>query len=142
MVSRWSFCMGACLAALAVGLGAYAAHGLESTLVKLGFQAEQDLRTEWFETAVRYQMYHALGMIVASLGTQGSRLGSMAGRASAGFFIGILLFSGGLYAMALGPASWRFLGAVVPWGGLAFIAAWLTLAWSARKCGSNPSSVS
>jgi len=106
---------------LAVGLGAFGAHGLRSRL-----SAEM---LAVFETGVRYQMYHALALIFTALamGVMGdARLLVIAGWA---FIIGMLLFSGSLYALALSGAT--ALGAVTPLGGLAFLIGWAALAFFA-----------
>jgi uncharacterized membrane protein YgdD (TMEM256/DUF423 family) len=110
--------LGALNAAIAVAAGAFAAHGLRERL---------DARAlEVFETGARYQMYHALAIILA---------GVIAGRGAqtAGwiFQAGIVLFSGSLYALAL--SGTKVLGAVTPLGGVAFLAGWLWLAWTAWR---------
>jgi uncharacterized membrane protein YgdD (TMEM256/DUF423 family) len=102
--------------ALAVSLGAYAAHGLDGLPKAL----------EWVDKGSRYQMYHALALLaVAFLEEQGLRLASLAG---AFFTVGCVLFCGALYALALLdlPVAW-----VAPIGGTAFILGWLTLGVSA-----------
>jgi uncharacterized membrane protein YgdD (TMEM256/DUF423 family) len=74
-----------------------------------------------FETGVRYQMYHALAILVVALAA--ARLDGWLIRAAGWLFTtGIVLFSGSLYALALSGVTW--LGAVTPVGGLAFLAAW------------------
>jgi uncharacterized membrane protein YgdD (TMEM256/DUF423 family) len=117
LFSRWVLGMGAGLALLAVMSGAFAAHGLRSML------DAQQLHT--FETAVRYQMYHALALMIVgllSLAPQFSRpLLKFAGGA---FAVGILLFCGSLYLLALSGIGW--LGAVTPIGGGAFLLGWLS----------------
>jgi uncharacterized membrane protein YgdD (TMEM256/DUF423 family) len=108
---------GAVLAALAVAAGAFGAHALAARL------APERLVT--WETAARYHMYHALALVM---------LGAIAARwphpllTAAGwlFVAGILVFGGTVYALALGAPRW--LGAVTPLGGLAFIIAWFLLA--------------
>ena len=121
---RRTVAAGAIFAMLAVLLGAFAAHGLKSTLdaYRLGI----------FETAVRYQMYHAIALLIA--GTIASRPGYsprwLKGAALA-FGLGILLFSGSLYALALTGIGW--LGAVTPLGGVAFIFGWISLAIAALQ---------
>jgi uncharacterized membrane protein YgdD (TMEM256/DUF423 family) len=112
---------GAILGLLAVALGAFGAHALEGRLTA------EELAT--FETAVRYQMYHALALVaVAGLMKRRSPGTELAGGA---FLVGILLFSGSLYLLVLTGESW--LGAVTPLGGLAYLAGWLALAWSFVK---------
>lgn len=110
--------LGSLSAALAVGLGAFGAHGLRSRL-------DPDLLST-FETGVRYQMYHALGLLLVGLllvrWTESSLL------VVAGWLLvaGTVLFSGSLYLLAL--AGLRWLGAVAPLGGASFIVGWLCLA--------------
>jgi uncharacterized membrane protein YgdD (TMEM256/DUF423 family) len=110
----WLFA-GALLAALAVAAGAFGAHALRSRL------NPADLVT--FETAVRYQMYHALGLLaVAGLTSRG-----YAAEPSGWCFLaGIVLFSGSLYLLTLGGLRW--MGAITPLGGLAFIVGWVWMA--------------
>lgn len=116
--SRWALVAGALFAALAVVLGAFAAHALKQVLdsYTLGI----------FETAVRYQMYHAIALlvvavlaIVSKFPTGWLRLAAIA------FTLGIVLFSGSLYLLALSGIKW--LGAVTPLGGIAFIIGWLAM---------------
>ncbi len=109
------------LGALGVSIGAFAAHGLKSRL------SEQALT--WVEIGARYQMYHALALIaVAWVST--SNLGWLPKASGTLFLLGVLLFSGSLYVMALTDQRW--LGAVTPLGGLCFIFGWLFLALSFR----------
>jgi uncharacterized membrane protein YgdD (TMEM256/DUF423 family) len=112
--------IGAALAALAVGLGAFGAHGLKTIL------EPKDLET--FHTAVHYQMIHALGLILIGLlgATRPSPLLDAAGWTMLG---GILFFSGFLYAYV--ATGTRLFAMLVPIGGVAFIVAWLgvALAW-------------
>lgn len=99
---------------LAVALGAFGAHGL-----RLEGQAAQ-----WFETASRYHLVHAPALLGVALLAERAD-GAMVRLAGGGFVVGTLVFSGLLYAMALGAPSW--LGAVVPLGGLAFLVGWAAL---------------
>jgi len=114
------------LGAIAVGLGAYGAHGLERALEGLPDAAK---RLEWWRTAVLYHLTHALalGLVGALARAQGP------GATVAGilFIAGIALFSGTLYAMALGAPRW--LGAITPLGGLSLIAGWLAILVSALR---------
>ena len=117
-MGRWMLTMGAVMGGLAVAAGAFGAHALQ--------QRVEPRMLEVFETAARYQMYHALALVlVGLLAVQRPQ----AGFASAGwaFLVGTLLFSGSLYAMALTGA--RGLGAVTPLGGVAFLVGWALLAW-------------
>lgn len=114
---------------LAVALGAFGAHALKGRL------SPEDLTI--FETGVRYQMYHALALLLlATLLVRGGTAGSytLAGWA---FSVGILLFSGSLYLMVFSGQRW--LGAVTPLGGVAFLIGWMALAWSfVRGTGGSP----
>ncbi|MCC5885738.1 MAG: DUF423 domain-containing protein [Gammaproteobacteria bacterium] len=118
--------LGALLAALGVGFGAFGAHGLKA---RLG----ASLAT--WETAVFYQLIHALAIVaVAVLIRSGAEL---PGLRSIGwlFCVGILLFSGSLYVLALGGPRW--FGPITPLGGVAFIAGWLWLAVAAARSGAG-----
>lgn len=101
-----------------VALGAFGAHGLESTL-------EANGRVDTFETAARYHMYHALAMIgIAWLSTQYAGLWIK----RAGYFItlGTIIFSGSLYILAI--ADLGFMGAIAPIGGILLLAGWGSIA--------------
>jgi uncharacterized membrane protein YgdD (TMEM256/DUF423 family) len=116
---RFFFVAGALFAGLAVAAGAFGAHGLEG-------RVSPD-RLQTFRTAVSYQMYHALGLLVIGwAAAQG--WGPTVHSAGYCFVAGILVFSGSLYLLVLTDTSW--LGAITPIGGVAFIAGWLLLAWS------------
>ncbi len=109
--------LGAVLAGLAVAAGAFGAHGLRDRLAP-------DLLAV-FETAARYQMYHALALLAvawASARWPGGGV-ELAGWL---FVAGIVVFSGSLYALALSGVRW--LGAITPLGGLCFLAGWAVLA--------------
>ncbi len=110
-----------------VALGAFAAHGLKGRLT-----AEY---LTIFQTGVLYQLVHALALLgVAVLAAQlPGRLVTWAGIS---FAIGILLFSGSLYALALTGIS--KLGIITPFGGLAFLFGWATLGLAAWRLGSAP----
>lgn len=109
----------ACVSAgVAVALGAFAAHGLRNRLVP-------DMLSV-FEIGVRYQMYHALALLGVALAH--ARWPTMSIAVAAWLFVaGTLVFSGSLYVMAVTGQRW--LGAVTPLGGAAFIAGWIALAW-------------
>lgn len=116
-MDRTFFLSGALLAGLAVALGAFAAHALKDRL-------DPALLAN-FETGARYQMYHALALLaVAGAVTRwpASPLPVWAGWL---FVAGVVLFSGSLYVMAFTGLRW--LGAVTPLGGAAFLAGWLCL---------------
>lgn len=112
---------GAVFGGLSVAAGAFGAHALRT-------QIQPDMLAA-FETAARYQMYHALALFGAAwlYGRGATTESAWAGRL---FVLGILLFSGSLYALAL-TGDTR-LGILTPFGGLCFIAGWLTLAWGSR----------
>lgn len=119
MPARYTLSAAALLGALAVGLGAFASHGLRG-------QLEARL-LEVFQIGVQYQFYHVFAMMLTGLLQQrrdcrGLRL------AAALFLLGMLIFSGSLYVLALSGVHW--LGAITPLGGSAFIAGWLVLAFS------------
>ncbi|QDS97999.1 DUF423 domain-containing protein [Adhaeretor mobilis] len=115
-----------------VAIGAFGAHGLEKMLERLGRTTSLAQRAEWLETGVRYQLVHGLGLLaLASFAMrEPSRLLSAA---SVALLLGVLLFSGSLYAMTLGPATWKKLGMVVPVGGLAYLVGWGLLAVESWK---------
>ncbi|HEX9948417.1 MAG TPA: DUF423 domain-containing protein [Allosphingosinicella sp.] len=116
-MNRLVLAAGAVLAGLAVVLGAFGAHALKASLPPQALG--------WWETAVQYQMWHALGLLLVGA-LPGPRLGLPAALLGAG----TVLFSGSLYLMALTGARW--LGAVTPIGGAAMIAGWALLAWRVR----------
>lgn len=121
MTARLAAMFGAVFALVAVAAGAFGAHALRSRL------EPRDL--EIFETAVRYQMYHAFALFVAAaLIVRGV---PHAGNGAWAFIAGITLFSGSLYLMVFTGARW--LGAVTPLGGVAFLAGWTLIALAARR---------
>jgi len=118
-VDRLFFAVGCLSALVAVALGAFGAHGLRGRLVP-------DMLMS-FEIGVRYQMYHALGLLAVGLAL--SRWPSSAVALAGWLFIaGTVVFCGTLYLLAVSGQRW--LGAVTPVGGAAFIAGWLVLAWA------------
>lgn len=119
---------GALLAGLAVALGAFGAHKLKELV------PPETVAT--FETGVRYQMYHALALLLA--GVIAERLSSIwLKRAAWSFLIGILLFSGSLYLLTVLKATDSVglggLGLITPIGGVFFIAGWICLAAGVRS---------
>ncbi|HEY2155885.1 MAG TPA: DUF423 domain-containing protein [Isosphaeraceae bacterium] len=110
--------LGAILGFLSVACGAFAAHGLKDHLDERGLAL--------FETAARYQMYHALALVAVGLLARGSRSSGALCVAGYSFLAGILLFSGSLYALALSGVRW--LGAITPFGGVLFLVGWAALA--------------
>lgn len=126
------FRIGAILAGLSVALGAFGAHGLESYAKSLSADGQADFprRLANYETAARYQMYHALAILALGLASrrQAAKTLNAAGTC---FALGVVLFCGPLYAMVLVDAKW--LGAIVPLGGTLFIAGWTLLAIGAIR---------
>ena len=114
--------IGAVLALVAVGLGAFGAHGLRPTL------SAADMAT--FETAARYQMYHALGLIAVAW-VYSRWPGTLVVVAGWLFVAGTVVFSGSLYTLVLTGQRW--LGAVTPLGGLCFLVGWALIAWTAFR---------
>ncbi|OZI26972.1 hypothetical protein CAL18_06495 [Bordetella genomosp. 7] len=106
----------------AVGAGAFGAHGLKRVL-------SPDLLAVW-QTGVLYHLVHALGLFVVAL--LGARFGSaLLSTAGVVMFAGIVLFSGSLYLLA--STGTRWLGAITPLGGVAFLLAWGMVAWAAWR---------
>jgi uncharacterized membrane protein YgdD (TMEM256/DUF423 family) len=121
-MDRMFFGLGAASALISVGAGAFGAHALRARL-------SPELLAV-FETGARYQMYHALGLFVAAWAVT-RWPGPWAVRAGWLFVVGTLLFSGSLYALALSGVRW--LGAVTPFGGVAFLAGWACLVVASRR---------
>ena len=121
-MSRLFLVSGALLAGLAVAAGAFGGHLLKRNLTP-------DMLAV-FETAVRYQMYHALGLLIVGKLAAGPAVRWVAW-AGWGFVVGILLFSGSLYLLSLTGTRWY--GAITPLGGVAFLMGWGILAWGVWK---------
>ncbi len=123
-MERLFFVIGAASALAGVAAGAFGAHGLRARLDAEMLSA--------FEVGVRYQMYHAFALVATAWAL--ARWPASASIFTAGgwlFVAGTLLFSGSLYALSLSGLRW--LGAITPLGGLAFLAGWLCLAWGAWR---------
>jgi uncharacterized membrane protein YgdD (TMEM256/DUF423 family) len=120
--ARLFFTLGAASALISVGAGAFGAHALRARLSPEFLAA--------FETGARYQMYHALGLLAVSWAVT-RWPGPWAIRAGWLFVAGTVLFSGSLYALALSGIRW--LGAITPFGGVAFLAGWACLVLAARR---------
>ena len=118
------FIFGTIFAGLAVGLGAFGAHGLASQLTPD--------QLETFETGVRYQMYHALALLAVAWALanwpQVEKLISAGGWL---FVTGNVLFSGSLYLLSITGIRW--LGAITPLGGVAYVVGWLCLLIAALR---------
>lgn len=114
--------LGALSGAISVGAGAFGAHALRERL--------EPRMLDVFETAVRYQMYHALALLVVAWATTRWSGGLLS--ASGWLFVaGTLIFSGSLYVMTF--TGIRALGAITPIGGVCFIAGWVCLALAAAR---------
>ena len=107
---------GALLVGLGVALGAFGAHSLEGLVTAA--------RLETFQTAVRYQIYSGLGLMLLG---QFAHLGRGAPRAALAVLVGTLVFCGSLYLLVAGAPG--FFGAVAPVGGGLMISGWLVAAW-------------
>jgi uncharacterized membrane protein YgdD (TMEM256/DUF423 family) len=118
-MERVFFIAGAVAAFVGVALGAFGAHSLKSRL-------PDDLLTI-FETGVRYQMYHAFGLIAVAWAKTRWPEHNLNGAGWA-FIVGILIFSGSLYLLSFTGLRW--FGAITPLGGLAFLLGWAILVWS------------
>ena len=114
--------LGAIFGGLSVAGGAFASHALKAQL--------RERSLEIFETGARYQMYHALALITVAILLQilegDQNLLTIAGSS---FTLGIILFSGSLYALSLSGIGW--LGAITPLGGVAFLVGWGCIAIAA-----------
>ena len=116
--------LGSVLMTLAVAAGAFGAHGLRNRLDAYSMSV--------YEKAVFYHFVHALGILLLVVLARTGAI-TTSGQARAGWllFMGILIFSGSLYALAV--SGIRVLGAITPIGGVAFIAGWLVLAYEAMR---------
>lgn len=121
-MDRTFLALGALSAAVSVAAGAFGAHALRTRL-------SPELLVV-FETGARYEMYHAVGLMAAAWAASRAP-GGAAAWAGWLFVVGTVLFSGSLYALAL--TGVRGLGAVTPFGGVAFIAGWIALAVAAVR---------
>ena len=123
--ARLLLLLGALAAMLAVMLGAFGAHALRGRL--------PDDMLAIYQTGVQYHVWHALGLLAIGL-TLLHAPGSVAVRAAGWLMLaGIVVFSGSLYVLATTGARW--LGAITPLGGLAFIAAWIAYVWGVWRIG-------
>ncbi len=118
MTQRQILLTGTLLGLLGVALGAFGAHALKPMLAAAG-------RTDTYELAVRYQFYHAFALLATGL-LMSKHSHRLFGRAALCFLLGVLLFSGSLYIMAIFQTSTVAL--VTPVGGVFLIAGWALLA--------------
>jgi uncharacterized membrane protein YgdD (TMEM256/DUF423 family) len=124
MTSSGWLAIGAVAAGVGVALGAFGAHGLKSRV--------EPQMLAVFETGVRYHLYHALALLAVAWAASRST-SALPGAAGWAFLVGILLFSGSLYLLVFTGTKW--LGAITPLGGLAFLVGWGLLALSALRAG-------
>jgi uncharacterized membrane protein YgdD (TMEM256/DUF423 family) len=121
-MTRIFMAIAAILAGLAVASGAFASHALKEKLTERAL--------EIFETGARYQMYHSLALLLVALLLSRAEASQTPLIASgSAFLVGITLFSGSLYALSLSGIKW--LGAITPLGGAAFLVGWSCLAIAA-----------
>jgi uncharacterized membrane protein YgdD (TMEM256/DUF423 family) len=117
-VDKVFFIIGSILGGIGVAMGAFGAHGLKNFV-------SSDLLETW-DKAVRYQIYHALALFAVSWAiTHWSSQAKLLGLGGWLFLGGILIFSGSLYILVLSNTKW--LGAITPVGGVAFVAGWFCL---------------
>lgn len=121
-MQRYFFIIGSSLAMVGVIAGAFGAHGLKGRI--------SGGMLETFEVAVRYQMYHALGLLAVAWAVSqwSSQLINLAGWS---FVIGTCIFSGSLYILSLTEIRW--FGAITPIGGLVLIVGWACLIWGTMR---------
>ena len=125
MKHKWLF-IAALSGFLCVAIGAFAAHGLSKVL--------EPKELAWIETGVKYQMFHTLAILgvgIAQLCRESLVANKMANVAAGSWGLGVLLFSGSLYALALGAG--KFLVWVTPIGGTLFLIGWFCLAYGSLK---------
>jgi uncharacterized membrane protein YgdD (TMEM256/DUF423 family) len=112
---------------LAVAFGAFGAHGLKTRLADLPDVAR---RLGWWDTASHYHLLHAVALGVLALAVEHVSA-AWAGRAGVAMLVGIILFSGSLYAMTLSGVT--ALGAVTPLGGVGFLVGWVSFGVGALR---------
>ncbi len=123
MTAKFFLIAGSINAALAVLLGAFAAHGLKNRL--------SDYSINVFNTATEYHFYHALGLLIVGIIMHLGITAKSVGISGLLMLVGIILFSGSLYLLAITGTKW--LGAITPLGGIAFISGWVFLAIAFSK---------
>jgi uncharacterized membrane protein YgdD (TMEM256/DUF423 family) len=109
---------------LSVATGAFAAHALKERLTEKAMAI--------FETASKYQMYHAIALLIVAILLDRAKTPNIYLQTSGfAFIVGTILFSGSLYALSLSGVKW--LGAITPFGGFAFLLGWGCLAIAAFR---------
>ncbi len=119
-MTRTNAIAGAVLAFLAVGFGAFGAHGLRDRLSTESMAI--------YQTGVQYHFGHALAVLLVAALAPHLRLSAWIGRL---FVAGVVIFSGSLYLLAITGMKW--LGAITPIGGVCFLFGWGLLAWNAAR---------
>lgn len=127
MHARWFVVLAAASGFSAVALGAFGAHALKARFAALEDGAA---RLEWWTTAAHYHLVHSVALALAGF-LLAERASTAARVSGVAYALGILLFSGSLYAMSL--TGVRGLGAVTPFGGLAFLVGWAALGVAALR---------
>ena len=122
-MTRIFLAIAAALGGISVVLGAFASHALKDKL--------SDRALEIWETGTKYQMYHALALILVALLISRFPNSTLLVVAGYAFVAGVTIFSGSLYALSLSGIKW--LGAITPLGGAAFIVGWACLAVAALQ---------
>ena len=122
-MNKRALLIGAILGLLSVLIGAFGAHGLKETLTQNG-------KLDVFETAVKYQFFHALALLIVGILMEKIKDKLMIWSRNS-FFSGVLIFSGSLYVLSLLNVSW--LGAITPIGGLFLLFGWVFLIVSIYK---------
>ncbi len=115
--------LGGVNAALVVMLGAFGAHGLKTKI-------PEDMLAV-YQTGVYYHLFHALGLLAVGLTATQTADSIYLKRSGWLMLLGIILFSGSLYVLSV--SGWRWLGMVTPFGGVAFIAAWIVFVFAIAK---------
>ncbi|MDZ4818788.1 MAG: DUF423 domain-containing protein [Planctomycetota bacterium] len=122
--ARSAILSGAILGCLAVLIGAFGAHGLKDYLAEVNRAAD-------YETAVRYQFYHAIALVLTGILMMHATRSTWLKVASICFLLGTVIFSGMLYALVFSGITW--LGAIVPIGGVLLVVGWIALGVSTRE---------
>lgn len=122
-MAKYLIFLGSLNAFLAVGLGAFGAHGLKTRITP-------DL-LDVYHTGVQYHMFHALGLILVGIIAHWLSESNLIIWSGGLFLAGIIIFSGSLYVLSI--SGIRAFGAVTPVGGIAFLIGWVLLAWASLK---------
>lgn len=119
-IPGWPLISGGCLALVAVMAGAFGAHGLRGVVSERGLEV--------FQTAVTYQIYHAIALIIVAVLSGMGLSRKLLGWAAGFYLAGILLFSGSLYLLVLTDIRW--VGPITPIGGVCFMVGWVLMVMS------------